>query len=251
VKLAGKTVIITGGARGIGKAYALALAQEGAQVAVADVLDGTAVVEEMAQKGGEAIALRTDVSDEESVNIMTHAVQERFGRIDVLVNNAGIFVGLTRKPFYELTVEEWDRVMNVNLRGIFLCSKAVYPQMKKQGKGKIINVSSATFFMGVPFLSHYVASKGGVIALTRTMARELGEDNICVNAIAPGFTVSEALQGSPAYPEERLQMLASGRCFKRNEVSEDLTGTVVFLASPDSDFITGQTIIVDGGGTFV
>ena len=251
MKLAGKTVIITGGARGIGKAYALALAQEGAQVAVADVLDGTAVVEEMAQKGGEAIALRTDVSDEESVNIMTHAVQERFGRIDVLVNNAGIFVGLTRKPFYELTVEEWDRVMNVNLRGIFLCSKAVYPQMKKQGKGKIINVSSATFFMGVPFLSHYVASKGGVIALTRTMARELGEDNICVNAIAPGFTVSEALQGSPAYPEERLQMLASGRCFKRNEVSEDLTGTVVFLASPDSDFITGQTIIVDGGGTFV
>jgi NAD(P)-dependent dehydrogenase (short-subunit alcohol dehydrogenase family) len=251
MKLAGKTVIVTGGARGIGKAYALALAQEGAHVAVADVLDGTAVVEEIVRNGSEAVALRTDVSDEKSVNSMTRAVEERFGRIDVLVNNAGIFVGLSRKPFYELTVEEWDRVMNVNLKGIFLCSKAVYPQMKKQGKGKIINVSSATFFMGVPFLSHYVASKGGVIALTRTMARELGDDNICVNAIAPGFTVSEALQGSPAYPEERLQMLASGRCFKRNEMSEDLTGTVVFLASSDSDFITGQTIIVDGGGAFV
>jgi NAD(P)-dependent dehydrogenase (short-subunit alcohol dehydrogenase family) len=140
--------------------------------------------------------------------------------------------------------------MAVNMRGIFLCCKAVYPQMKKQGKGKIINVSSATFHMGIPFFSHYVTSKGGVIAFTRAMAREVGDDNICVNAIAPGFTVSEALQGSPAYSEERLKMLASMRCFKRNGVSEDLTGTIVFLASDDSDFVTGQTIVVDGGAVF-
>jgi NAD(P)-dependent dehydrogenase (short-subunit alcohol dehydrogenase family) len=250
MKLKGKVAIVTGGARGIGKAYALRLAREGACVVVADILDGTPVVEEVAKNGGEAIAVQTDVADQQSVNAMVRAAIERFGRIDVLVNNAGIFVGLTRKPFYELTVEEWDRVIAVNMKGIFLCCKGVYPQMKKQGKGKVINVSSSTFYMGVPLLSHYVASKGGVIAFTRAMAREVGDDNICVNAIAPGFTVSEALVGSPAYPEERLKMLASSRCFKRNEASEDLTGTIVFLASDDSDFITGQTIVVDGGAAF-
>lgn len=250
MKLKGKVAIVTGGARGIGKAYALRLAEEGARVVVADVLDGTPVAEEIQEKGGEAIAVKTDVSDEQSVNTMVRTATERFGRIDVLVNNAGIFVGLTRKLFYELTVEEWDRVMGVNMKGIFLCCKAVYPQMKKQGKGKIINVSSSTFYMGIPLFSHYVASKGGVIALTRAMAREVGDDNICVNAIAPGFTVSEALQGSTAYSEDRLKMLANMRCFKRNGVSEDLTGTIVFLASDDSDFVTGQTIVVDGGAVF-
>ena len=250
MKLKDKVAIVTGGARGIGKAYALRLAEEGARVVVADVLDGAPVAEEIQKKGGEAIAVKTDVSDEQSVGAMVSAAVERFGRIDVLVNNAGIFVGLTRKFFYELTVEEWDRIMAVNVKGVFLCCKAVYPYMKKQGKGKIINVSSSTFYMGVPFFSHYVASKGGVIAFTRAIARELGDDNICVNAIAPGFTYSEGLQGSPMYPEERLKMLASTRCFKRNEASEDLTGTIVFLASEDSDFITGQTIVVDGGAAF-
>jgi len=257
--LKGRVSLVTGGASGIGREISLRLARDEASVVVCDINGEKAeqTAAEVRALGSKSLAIRADVS---SGTDAKHAVEETltgFGRIEILVNNAGIgyatgsLVDPTHALIENLTEGEWDRVMNVNLKGIFLCSKAVYPQMKKQGKGKIINVSSATFFMGVPFLSHYVASKGGVIALTRTMARELGDDNICVNAIAPGFTVSEALRGSPAYPEERLQMLASGRCFKRNEVSEDLTGTVVFLASPDSDFITGQTIIVDGGGTFV
>jgi NAD(P)-dependent dehydrogenase (short-subunit alcohol dehydrogenase family) len=247
MKLKGKVAIITGGARGIGKAYALRLAEEGARIVVADVIDGTGVKEEIVKKGGEAIALHTDVSNEESVRAMARKAIEQFGRIDILINNAGLFVGLGKRPFYEISSEEWDQVLGVNLKGVFLCCKAVYPQMKKQRKGKIINVSSATFHQGVPYFLHYVASKGGIIALTRALAREVGDDRICVNAIAPGLTVSEMVRGNPMYPEGALKMVASGRCLKRDEVPEDLTGTIVFLASDDSDFVTGQTIIVDGG----
>ena len=250
VRLKGRVAIVTGGARGLGKDYALRLSEEGARIVVADILDATNVAHEIEKRGGEVMALRTDVADEQSVNDMVHKTIEGFGRIDILVNNAAIFADVVKRPFHEMLVEEWDRMMGVNLRGTFLCCKAVYPQMKKQGKGKIINVSSGTVFSGNPYLIHYVTSKGGVIAFTRVLAREVGNDGICVNAVAPGFTISEAIRENPTFPEQTRTMVAGTRCFKRDEQSEDVTGTVLFLASDDSDFITGQTIVVDGGAVF-
>ena len=250
MKLKGKVAIITGGARGLGKAYALRLAEEGAAIVVADVLDAGPVQEEIEKKGGRALALRTDVSDEAGTKEMAYKTTERFGRIDVLINNAAVFANLGKKLFMEISADEWDKVICINLKGVFLCCKAVYPQMKKQGKGKIINISSSTFFSGVPYYIHYVTSKGGIVGFTRALAREVGGDGISVNAVAPGLTVSEALRGDPKYPEDHFRRVASARCFKRNELPEDLAGTIVFLASDDSDFITGQTIVVDGGGIF-
>ena len=247
MRLEGKVAIVTGGARGLGKAFALRLSNEGARVVIADVLDGGEVARTITEAGGESLALYTDVSVEDSTKEMAGRVLERFGRIDVLVNNAGIFARLGKKPFYDISAEEWDEVMRVNLKGPFLCCKAVYPQMKKQGKGKIINISSGTFFMGAPYFMHYVASKGGIVALTRVLAREAGDDGICVNAVAPGLTLSEAVQGNPMFPAEHLKNTAGGRCLKRDEFPEDLTGTIVFLSSDESDFITGQTFVVDGG----
>ncbi len=250
MKLEGRVAIITGSARGIGKAFALRLAREGARVVTADILDTTQVKHEIEQEGGEAVTVLTDVSDEESTQAMARKAVERFGRIDVLINNAGVFAALGKKSFYDISAQEWDQVLGVNLKGVFLCAKAVYPQMKKQGKGKIINISSSTFFQGVPYFLHYVASKGGIIGLTRALAREVGGDNISVNAVAPGLTLSEVVRGNPMFPEEHLNLSAGSRCFKRYEVPDDLTGTILFLASDDSDFITGQTILVDGGAAF-
>ncbi|MGD0237107.1 MAG: 3-oxoacyl-ACP reductase family protein [Syntrophorhabdales bacterium] len=248
--LKGKVALITGGARGLGKAFGLRFAEEGARVVLADISDATGPKEEIIRKGGEAIAVKTDVSNEESTKAMARSAVEHFGRIDILVNNAGVFANLRKKPFHEISDEEWDLVLGVNLKGMFHCCKAVYPQMKKQGKGKIINISSSTFFQGIPFFLHYVSSKGGIIGLTRALARELGDDGIAVNAIAPGLTVSDGVRGNPIYPEEYLKAMATSRCFKRLEVPEDLTGVALFLGSDASDFITGQTINVDGGVMF-
>jgi len=248
MRLKGKVAIVTGGARGLGKAYALRLSGEGAQIVVIDILDATQVKREIEETGGEAIALYADVSEEDSVTEVARKTIARFGKIDILVNNAGVFADVNKKPFYEISLKEWEKIVKVNLTGTFLCCKAVYPQMKKQGKGKIINVSSSTFFMGIPNLVHYVTSKGAIVAFTRALARELGDDGICVNAIAPGFTVSEAVRGNPTFPEQSRQVAVNSRCFKRDEKPEDLLGTIVFLASDESDFITGQTIVVDGGG---
>ena len=249
MKLKDRVAIITGAAQGIGRAYALRLAQEGAKVVIADILDGNGVEQEIFSKGGEALALRTDVSDEESTTQMAQKTIERFGKIDILVNNGAIFATIQTKPFYEITPQEWDNIMRVNVKGPFLCSKAVYPHMKKQGKGKIINVASGVFFKGLPLFLHYVTSKGGVIAMTRALAREMGDENICVNAIAPGYTVTEVLQDDSIHDEAFINAVVMTRCFKRHELPEDLTGTIVFLASDHSDFITGQTIVVDGGAT--
>jgi len=248
--LDGRVAIVTGAARGIGRACALRLAGEGARLVIADVLDGTGVVQEITAEGGEALYVRTDVASEESVKEMVRAAMERFGRIDILVNNAGVFANLGKKRLTEISTQEWDQVLGTNLKGMFHTCKAVYPEMKKQGKGKIITITSSTFFEGVPHFLHYVSSKGGVIGFTRALAREAGDDNICVNAVAPGLTASEAVKGSAMYPEEYLKTAAAGRSLKRIEVPEDLTGTILFLASDDSDFITGQTIIVDGGKVF-
>ncbi len=247
MRLKDKVAIVTGASRGLGRAYAMRLAKEGAKVVVADILDGKETVDAVTAIGGEALYVKTDVTSEESTQEMARKVVERFGRIDILVNNAALFADLVKKPFWEIPASEWDKVMAVNLKGPFLCAKAVYPQMKKQRKGKIINVASGTFYKGLPHFLHYVVSKGGNVAITRSMAREVGDDGINVNTIAPGYTETEILKVNPQDPPEVIRMAAAGRCIKRPETPDDLTGTIVFLSSDDSDFITGQTIIVDGG----
>lgn len=247
MRLKDKVGIVTGGAQGIGKAIALRLAEEGAAVVIADILDSADVKQAIEKKGGKALALHTDVSDEESVARMIDETVRHFGRIDILINNAAIFSTITRKPFYNLTRQEWDDVIRVNLTGVFLCCKAVYPHMKQTGKGKIVNIASGTFFEGLPDRVHYISSKAGVIGLTRAIARDAGNDSICVNAIAPGHTITEDEERKLAGKQDFVQSTLAARCLKRLERPEDLLGTIVFLCSEDSDFMTGQTLVVDGG----
>lgn len=245
-RLEGRVAIVTGGGRGIGKAFCLRLAQEGAKVVVADIIDTAGTVKEIEDKGGAAIGLKVDVSKEEDTKRMAEETIARFGRIDILVNNAAVFYGLKDTSFEDITVEMWDKQMAVQPKGSWLCAKAVVPQMKQQGKGKIINIASDTVFIGRPPMMQYITSKGAVISMTYVMAEELGKYNICVNSIAPGSTLSEAIL--LRRPAEEAEKLASTRqCIKRAIYPEDITGTLVFLASDDADMITGQTIAVDGG----
>jgi NAD(P)-dependent dehydrogenase (short-subunit alcohol dehydrogenase family) len=253
MKLKDKVAIITGAAQGIGKAFAVGYAKEGAKIVIADVLDGKEAVEAVRKAGSEAMYVKTDVSHQEECDAMAKAAAGRFGKIDILVNNAAIFGNIIIKPFTQVTTEEWNRVMMVNTTGPFHCTKAVFPYMKEKG-GKIINISSASIFEGVPGMPHYVASKGAVMAFTRCMARELGMHNINVNSIAPGFTHSpggESVDKNKALPigplEEKQLPL---RSLKRAAYPEDLVGTAVFLASDMSNFITGQLLVHDGGMTF-
>jgi NAD(P)-dependent dehydrogenase (short-subunit alcohol dehydrogenase family) len=246
VRLAGRVAIVTGGARHIGAAYSRSLAEEGASVMIADLLDGGTVAEEIRSRGGCAAALKIDVSNEEDTNRMAAETVKAFGRIDILVNNAAIFINIQRHPFYEITAEEWDRVSAVNIKGPFLCAKAVFPQMKEQKNGKIINISSSTAYWGTPNFLHYVVSKAALIGMTRSLARELGEYGICVNAIAPGLVEHEGQNAPKALTELQLK----ARSIKRLQTPADLLGTLVFLASSDSDFMTGQAIVVDGGSVF-
>jgi len=246
VRLGGKVAIVTGGARHIGAAYCRRLAEEGAAIVIADVLDGEPVAGEIRKKRGKAIALKVDVSKEEDTVRMAAETVEAFGRIDVLVNNAAIFINIQRHPFYEITAEEWDRVSAVNIKGPFLCAKAVFAQMKEQKSGKIINISSSTAYWGTPNFLHYVASKAALVGMTRSLAREVGDFGICVNAIAPGLVEHEGQNAPKALTELQLK----ARSIKRLQTPEDLLGTLVFLASSDSDFMTGQTIVVDGGSVF-
>lgn len=246
-RLAGKTAIITGAAQGIGATYAKAMAAEGACVAVADVLDGSAVVHEITMAGGRAVSMLTDVSETASVNAMIESTLSAFGGIDILVNNAAIFASLSLKPISAISDEEWDKVMQVNVAGLFKCSRAVLPHMRKTGGGKIINIASGTVFMGSPMLLHYVTSKAAVVGFSRALAREVGRDNICVNSLAPGFTLSEGVKSSQNYPAALHTQIEAGRCFRRAQQPEDLIGSLLFLASSESDFVTGQTLVVDGG----
>ena len=242
--LDGKVAIVTGGGRGIGAHYCRGLAAEGAQVLVADIrADGA---DEVARSIG-GTACQVDVSDAASVEAMVRRAVERYGRVDVLVNNAAIFTELIqpRKDFDAIPLDEWERVMAVNVRGVWLCSKAVAAVFKPQRSGVIINISSGTILGGTAGFAHYVTSKAAVWGLTRVMARELGDYEVRVNVITPGLTASEAVLES--YPPERLQQSAESRILKRDERPEDLVGTVVFLASDASAFITGQTFNVDGG----
>lgn len=248
-----KVVIVTGGGHGIGKAYCLGFAKSGSHVVVADI-DRPAAdqvsAEIMQQKGPEAAAVQADVSDEKSTTDMAKAALQRFGRIDVLINNAAIFatVPMNRGRIETIDPTEWDRLMAVNLRGLFFCCRAVLPSMRAQKSGKIINIASGTVFAGSPGRIHYVTSKAATIGFTRTLARELGEYSINVNALAPGNTLSEE---NPTEETIRLrQSSASLRALKRVQVPQDVVGAMLFLASPLSDFMTGQTVNVDGGISF-
>ena len=248
MRLQDKVAIITGGAEGIGKAYASAFAKEGAKLVVADIniSAAQALADALTKQGAEVLVTRTDVSKVADTAQMAEKTLERFGRTDILVNNAAKFQRnpAVRAPVWKLEPAEWDSVMAVNLRGVFLCCRAVLPQMMKQKSGKIINVASSLAFQGAAEFSHYSASKGGVLTFSRALAREVGEYNINVNTLCPGYTLS-AEPGSTT--EERRFTEISSRIFKRPEYPADLVGAAIFLASQDSDFMTGQALVVDGG----
>ncbi|WP_026840005.1 SDR family NAD(P)-dependent oxidoreductase [Citrifermentans bremense] len=252
-RLTGKVAIITGSAQGIGAAYAQGFAKEGAKIVIADVLDGQKAVEDIKKAGGEAIYVKTDVTDQAQCDAMAAAAKERFGRVDILVNNAAVFGSIVMKPFTEYTTKEFMKVLEINVVGQFHCMKAVFPFMKDKG-GKIVNIGSSSINEGVPGMPHYVASKGAIMALTRSMAREMGDFKINVNTIAPGFTHSEGgnnfdkNKAMDIPPLETLQLNA--RCLKREAVPEDLIGLALFLSTDDSAFITGQMIVHDGGLSF-
>ena len=235
--LDGKVAIVTGGAQGIGAAIAAGLTAEGAEVVVVDL--------EPPQGG-----IQADVSSEEDVERMVGQALERNGRIDILVNNAGLYASLEMRAFTEIPLEEWSRVMVVNVASLFLTCRAVVPVMRDQGGGKIVNISSGTPFRGVPFLLHYVTSKGAIVALTRALAKELGKDSIHVNCVAPGFTMSDGVKSNPKVVEALRDVSVASRTLQRDQVPEDVVGAVVFLCTPAADFITGQTMVIDGGQYF-
>jgi len=249
MKLKDKVAIITGGGQGIGKEYALGFAREGAKVVIAEIKleNAQQVVKEIESQGGKAIAVRTDVTSEADAREVAEKTIATFGRIDALVNNAAIYYGLEMKPFEFISEKEWDAMMAVNVKGLFIMSKAVMPQMKKQKSGSIINISSGTWLFGIPYLLHYVTSKAAVVGFSRAMAREIGEHGIRVNAISPGFTMSEASKTMKGTPPGMAEMIADQTSLKRNQQPEDLVGACVFLASDDSGFVTGQLLNVDGG----
>jgi len=246
MRLKERVAIVTGGAKGLGRAFAMRLAEEGAHLMVVtrkDMENLKETVRQIRDRGGTASLFQADVARESDTIAMAEATIKEFGKIDVLINNAAIYDGIKRKPFNEIDLDEWDLVMTVNVKGAFLSTRAVFPYMKEKGYGKIVNLASEVFFTGSHGFSHYVASKGGIIGLTRALAVELGPYNICINCVAPGFTDTEASRGLAdvnKYDTSRTPL-------RRLEKPEDLTGAAVFLASPESDFITGQTLLVDGG----
>ena len=251
IRLENRVAIVTGGARGIGQAYCLGLARAGAKVVVADVLETRETVSKIKELGAEAIGVAVDVARFDSAQQMAARAIEAFQKIDILVNNAALMANLTLGPFTQIPEDEWDRVMAVNVKGIWHCIRAVTPSLSQQKYGKIINISSTTVLMGIPGLLHYVTSKGAVFALTRALSRELGPLGIRINTIMPGLTQSQAIKDMvAAFPEQlggMSQQLAAQAALGREQYPEDLVGTVLFLASEDSDFITGQNFTVDGG----
>ena len=246
--LAGQTAIVTGGSQGIGRAIADGLARAGARLVIADL----AGAQEAATRYPDGIGVTADVSDPGDIDAMVDAAVEATGRVDVLVNNAGTFTSIPMRSFDEIPVEEWRAVNEINVIGTFLGCRAVVPHMRRQGGGRILNITSGTIFRGVPLLLHYVASKGAVLALTRALARELGDDNILVNSVAPGFTISDGVKQNPSGVDfEHVSAISiAARTLKRDLFPEDLVAAAVFLCSPGASFVTGQTIVIDGGQYF-
>lgn len=244
-RLNGQVAIVTGGAQGIGRKIAEGLAGEGARVVVADVQAADEVASAL---GGTAVAV--DVSDQAACERMARAAVDAYGRIDVLVNNAGIWSSLVPTPFEQLSVEEWKRVFDVNVLGMYLATRAVAPVMRAAKRGRIINMASGTPFKGVPLFLHYVTSKGAVVAMTRALAKELGADDVLVNSIAPGFTLSDGVMDNPVQLEQLQDVSAKARVLVRDQYPEDIVGAVLFFAGEQSSFITGQSLVVDGGAYF-
>jgi NAD(P)-dependent dehydrogenase (short-subunit alcohol dehydrogenase family) len=248
-RLSGKTAIVTGGAKGIGRHYSLALAAAGARVMIADIADGGQVAADIVKTHGKdsATSATFDVSDEASVKGLVAETMTQFGRIDILINNAAIYSTLSPRNYDEWDAEVWDKVMAVNVRGPYLMVRHVAPHMKKQGSGKIINIASGAAYKGVPRMLPYVTSKGAMLAFTRSLSRELGAFGIAVNSLSPGYILSDTGLDNSTHVEEERIPVRNSRAFKRDGYPEDLLGALVFLCSSDSDFVTGQSLVVDGG----
>lgn len=244
--LDGQVAIVTGGSQGIGRAIADGLAAAGARIVIADVQGA----QEAAAAYPKGVGLTVDVSSEADVARMAADTVDQCGGIDILINNAGLYASLPMRPFEEIPVDEWRQVMDVNVLSMFLCCRAVVPLMKQSGRGRIVNISSGTPFRGVPFLLHYVTSKGAIVAFTRSLAKELGAADIFVNCVAPGFTISDGVKGHPEVLEALSEASVAARTIKRDQVPEDVAGAVVFLCGPGAEFITGQTMVIDGGQFF-
>jgi NAD(P)-dependent dehydrogenase (short-subunit alcohol dehydrogenase family) len=251
-RLDGRVAIVTGGAKGIGRHYSQALAAEGARLMIADIADGSEVAEGIARAHGanSAVSAMADVSDESAVKGLVAQTMERFGKIDILVNNAALFAPLRETKCTEIDTAVWDRVMAINLRGPFLMVKHVAPHMQAQGYGKIINIGSGSIFKGLPWMLHYVTSKGGIMAMTRVLALELGSHGIRVNTLSPGLTMSDTLVAeNPDHVATARDRVLASRSLKRDQHPQDLLGALVFLAGAESDFMTGQNVLIDGGNS--
>jgi NAD(P)-dependent dehydrogenase (short-subunit alcohol dehydrogenase family) len=259
--LDGKVAIVTGAGNGVGRGEAVMLADHGAKVVVNDL--GTSVtgdgadqkvadqvVEVIKSRGGEAIANGDSVSDFDGAKRMVEQAVDAFGGLDILVNNAGLYASLEMRPFDQIPLDEWRQVMDVNVASMFLTCRAAVPVMRERGGGRIVNISSGTPFRGVPFLLHYVTSKGAIVAFTRALAKELGKDKVLVNCVAPGFTMSAGVEAHPEVIEKLRDVSVAARTLQRDQVPEDVVGAVVYFCGPGSDFVTGQTIVIDGGQTF-
>jgi 3-oxoacyl-[acyl-carrier protein] reductase len=246
-ELDGQVAIVTGAARAIGRAIAETLAARGATVVSLDVASADDTVAGIESAGGSALALTVDVTNEAAVADAFAGILENYGRVDVLVNNAGLFAGIERRPFWEIELEEWERVLGVNVRSVFLCSRAAVAPMKEAGSGRIVNIASNVVTFGMPNLMHYVASKAAVIGITRSMARELGPSGIAVNAVAPGLVTTEVT--SQTVPAEYRDLVAKGQCLQVPILPSDIADAVTYLCGPAARMVTGQTLLVNGGAT--
>ncbi len=245
-----KVAIVTGAETGIGKAIAERLAGEGAAVVLADIADAEPVARAIREQGGRSLAVRTDVAEEVSVNAMVARTLAEFGRVDVLVNNAAIAAKIQLRPFEQISVAEWRRMQDVNAMGPFLCTRAVAPHMRKQQSGRIVNITSGTAFKGAPFMLDYVASKGALMTMTRALARELGKDMVTVNAVSPGYTLSEGNLANKEFLASYREAAINTRALPRDGWPADIVGAVAFLASDDAGFVSGQILAVDGGSVY-
>jgi NAD(P)-dependent dehydrogenase (short-subunit alcohol dehydrogenase family) len=244
--LEGKVAVVTGGAKGIGRAIAEGLAADGARLVIAD-LQGA---EDAARSFAGGVGIAADVASEDDVARLVNETVAQCGGIDILVNNAGLYASLAMRPFEQIPLEEWRRVMDVNVASMFLTCRAVVPAMRERGGGRIVNISSGTPFRGVPYLLHYVTSKGAIVAFTRALAKELGKDDVLVNCVAPGFTMSAGVEENPEVIERLRDVSIAARTLQRDQLPEDVAGAVVFLCGPGAGFVTGQTIVIDGGQYF-